>query len=240
MLAALECFQPLHACTHWSEFLHDLWYAFVNHCSLVAPSSSGCSVCPDQTTCKKAVVGFDRPNFGSDRDKTFREMFAFPMPFDINRIVTCGSDVCLHNTRVCLSCFFTAFHSATCSICVSNILFSPWQGSTTLAKSFGRLHLVKGFAADLWQLASWNWGRGNLTQFVGQKTCKETWKRCWKMLHMWSLNIRTIVYHAMLFAWFVTPIVFSKSERVGRLPIGFRVCAWLITPTKPMRYLKWR
>ena len=156
MLTALECFQPLHACTHRSEFLHDLLYAFVNHCSLVAPSSSGCSVCPDQTTCKKAVVGFDRPNFGSDRDKTFREMFAFPMPFDINRIVTCGSDVCLHNTRVCLSCFFTAFHSATCSICVSNILFHHDRVRRRLQKALEDCTLSK----DLQQTDSWLLGTG--------------------------------------------------------------------------------
>ena len=155
MLAALECFQPLHACTHRSDFLHDLWYAFVNHCSLVAPSSSGCSVCPDQTTCKKAVVGFDRPNFGSDRDKTFREMFAFPMPFDINRIVTSLS--CFyHNTRVCLSCFSTAFHSATCSICVSNILFHHDRVRRRLQKALEDCTLSK----ELQQTDSWLLGTG--------------------------------------------------------------------------------
>lgn len=77
--------------------------------------------------------------------------------------------------------FSTAFHSATSSICVSNICFHHDRVRRRLQKALEDWTLSKS-------LASWSWGGWCFQQ--------RNMKRCWKMLHMWILNIRYF-YHAM-------------------------------------------
>ena len=125
--------------------------------------------------------------------------------------------------------FSTAFHSATCSICVYNILLSPWQGSTTLAKSFGRLHLVKGFAVcRLVTVGSFLEVRADaICRSASQQIKKhetllkkdEKGCACW----FWNYdNIPMLLY--MSDSWLP---LFSQNPKDW-------VCAWLITPTKLM------
>ncbi len=154
-------------------------------------------------------------------------------------IVTCGSDVCLHDTRVCLSFFpvlSILLHAPFVSIM---FCFHHDRVRRRLQKALEDCTLSKDLQyVDLWQLgASWKWGGWSgadaICRSASQQINKhetllkkdETGCTCW----FWNYdNIPMLIYIYIYISDLWLPL-FSQNPKDW-------VCAWLITPTKLMSH----